>query len=105
MKKLIFTSVQVEVMGGITQQDLDDAVHPTVAINDGQNFVICDMSTNIANNFQTTAQLNVSFYSKREVDGAIAVVDGKTRANFNAILPCRALAECKLPVFDCWGSC
>ena len=71
--------------GGITQQDLDDAINPVIAVNDGQNLVITDINNNLANNFQTTAQLNVNFYNKTEVDSAIAVVDTKALDNFNSI--------------------
>ena len=71
--------------GGISQTDLDNAINPIIAVNDGQNLVITDINNNLANNFQTTAQLNVNFYNKTEVDSAIAVVDGKSLANFNAI--------------------
>ena len=71
--------------GGITQQDLDDAVNPIIAVNDGQNLVITDINNNLANNFQTTAQLNTNFYSKTEVDSAISVVDTKALDNFNSI--------------------
>ena len=71
--------------GGITQQDLDDAVNPIIAVNDGQNLVITDINNNLANNFQTTAQLNTNLYNKTEVDSAISVVDTKALDNFNAI--------------------
>ena len=71
--------------GGITQQDLDDAINPIIAVNDGQNLVITDINNNLANNFQTTAQLNVNFYNKTEVDNAISVVDTKALDNFNSI--------------------
>ena len=71
--------------GGISQQDLDDAINPIIAVNDGQNLVITDINNNLANNFQTTAQLNVNFYNKTEVDNAIAVVDTKALDNFNSI--------------------
>ena len=47
--------------GGITQQDLDDAINPVIAVNDGQNLVITDINNNLANNFQTTTQLNLNF--------------------------------------------
>ena len=70
--------------GGITQQDLD-AVNPIIAVNDGQNLVITDINNNLANNFQTTAQLNTNFYNKTEVDSAISVVDTKALDNFNSI--------------------
>ena len=71
--------------GGISQTDLDNAINPIIAVNDGQNLVITDINNNLSNNFQTTAQLNVNFYNKTEVDSAIAVIDGKSLANFNAI--------------------
>ena len=71
--------------GGISQQDLDDAINPIIAVNDGQNLVLTDINNNLANNFQTTAQLNVNFYNKTEVDNAIAVVDTKALDNFNSI--------------------
>ena len=71
--------------GGITQQDLDDAVNPIIAVNDGQNLVITDINNNLSNNFQTTAQLNTNFYNKTEVDSAISVVDTKALDNFNSI--------------------
>ena len=71
--------------GGITQQDLDDAINPVIAVNDGQNLVITDINNNLATNFQTTAQLNVNFYNKTEVDSAIAIVDTKALDNFNSI--------------------
>ena len=79
------SNINVGSGGGITQQDLDDAVNPTIAVNDGQNLVVTDINNNLANSFQTTAQLNVNFYNKTEVDSAIAVVDGKALTNFNAI--------------------
>ena len=71
--------------GGITQQDLDDAVNPIIAVNDGQNLVITDINNNLANNFQTTTQLNTNFYNKTQVDSAIAIVDTKALDNFNSI--------------------
>ena len=71
--------------GGITQQDLDDAINPVIAVNDGQNLVITDINNNLANNFQTTTQLNINFYNKTEVDSAIEVVDTKALNNFNSI--------------------
>ena len=71
--------------GGITQAELDTQLAPIIAVNDGQNLVLTDINNNLANNFQTTAQLNVNFYNKTEVDSAIAVVDGKALTNFNAI--------------------
>ena len=67
--------------GGITQQNLDDAINPIIAQNTGQDLVITDINNNLANNFQTTTQLNSNFYNKTEVDTAIAVVDGKALAN------------------------
>ena len=69
--------------GGITQQDLDDAVNPIIAVNDGQKLVITDINNNLANTFQTTAQLNTNFYNKTQVDSAIGVVDTKALDNFN----------------------
>ena len=71
--------------GGITQQDLDDAINPVIAVNDGQNLVITDINNNLANNFQTTTQLNLNFYNKTQVDDAIEVVDTKALDNFNSI--------------------
>ena len=71
--------------GGITQQNLDDAINPIIAVNDGQNLVITDFNNNLANNFQTTTQLNINFYNKTEVDDAIEVVDTKALNNFNSI--------------------
>ena len=70
--------------GGITQQDLDDAINPVIAVNDGQNLVITDINNNLANNFQTTTQLNLNFYNKTQVDDAIEVVDTKALNNFNS---------------------
>ena len=71
--------------GGITQQDLDDAVNPIIAQNAGQDLVITDINNNLTNNFQTTTQLNSNFYNKTQVDSAVAVVDGKALDNFNGI--------------------
>ena len=71
--------------GGITQQDLDDAVNPIIAYNAGQDLVITDINNNLANNFQTTTQLNNNFYNKTQVDDAIEVVDTKALNNFNSI--------------------
>ena len=71
--------------GGITQTQLDDVVNPTIAYNTGQDLVITDINNNLANNFQTTTQLNSNFYNKTEVDSAIAVVDGKSLTNCNNI--------------------
>ena len=47
--------------GGITQQDLDDAINPIMAANDGQNLIITDININLAKNFQTTTQLKLDF--------------------------------------------
>ena len=71
--------------GGITQQDLDDAVNPIIAYNTGQDLVLTDINNNLSNNFQTTTQLNSNFYNKTQVDDAIAVVDTKALNNFNSI--------------------
>ena len=71
--------------GGITQQDLDDAVNPIIAYNAGQDLVITDINNSLANNFQTTTQLNNNFYNKTQVDDAIEVVDTKALNNFNSI--------------------
>ena len=71
--------------GGITQQDLDDAVNPIIAYNAGQDLVITEINNNLANNFQTTTQLNNNFYNKTQVDDAIEVVDTKALNNFNSI--------------------
>ena len=71
--------------GGITQTDLDNAVNPIIADVAGQQLVITDINNNLANIFQTTAQLNTNFYNKTQVDSAIAVVDTKALDNFNAI--------------------
>ena len=71
--------------GGISQAELDTQLAPIIAVNDGQNLVITDIKNNLANNFQTTAQLNTNFYSKTEVDSAISVVDTKALDNFNSI--------------------
>ena len=71
--------------GGISQAELDTQLAPIIAVNDGQNLVITDINNNLANNFQTTAQLNTNFYSKTEVDSAISVVDTKALDNFNSI--------------------
>ena len=79
------TNINVGSGGGISQQDLDDAVNPIIAYNTGQDLVITDINNNLANNFQTTTQLNSNFYNKTEVDSAIAVVDGKSLTNFNSI--------------------
>ena len=67
--------------GGITQQDLDGAVNPIIAYNAGQDLVITDIHINLADNFQTTTQLNSNFYNKTQVDDAIAVVDTKALNN------------------------
>ena len=79
------SNISVGSGGGITQQQLDDAVNPIIAYNNGQDLVITDINNNLANNFQTTTQLNSNFYNKTEVDTAIAVVDGKALTNFNGI--------------------
>ena len=71
--------------GGISQAELDTQLAPIIAVNDGQNLVITDINNKLANNFQSTAQLNTSFYSKTEVDSAISVVDTKALDNFNSI--------------------
>ena len=71
--------------GGITQGELDTQLAPIIAQNAGQDLVITDINNNLANNFQTTTQLNTHFYNKTEVDTAIAVVDGKALTNFNGI--------------------
>ena len=71
--------------GGISQAELDTQLAPIIAVNDGQNLVITDINNNLANNFQTTAQLNTNFYSKTEVDSAISLVDTKALDNFNSI--------------------
>ena len=71
--------------GGITQAELDTQLAPIIAENNGQNLVLTDINNNLANNFQTTAQLNTNFYDKTQVDSAIAVVDGKALHNFNDI--------------------
>ena len=71
--------------GGITQQGLDDAINPIIAVNDGQNLVLTDINNNLSNNFQTTTQLNINFYNKTQVDDAIEVVDTKALNNFNSI--------------------
>ena len=71
--------------GGISQAELDTQLAPIIAVNDGQNLVIADINNNLANNFQTTAQLNTNFYSKTEVDSAVSVVDTKALDNFNSI--------------------
>ena len=47
--------------------------------------VITDINNNLANNFQTTAQLNINFYNKTQVDDAIGVVDTKALDSFNSI--------------------
>ena len=71
--------------GGISQAELDSQLAPIIAVNDGQSLVITDINNNLANNFQTTTQLNINFYNKTEVDSAIAVVDTKSLNNFNSI--------------------
>ena len=79
------SNINVGSGGGISQQDLDDAVNPIIAYSTGQDLVITDINNNLASNFQTTTQLNSNFYNKTEVDSAIAVVDGKSLTNFNSI--------------------
>ena len=71
--------------GGITQAELDTQLAPIIAYNASQDLVITDINNNLTNNFQTTAQLNINFYNKTEVDTAIGVVDTKALDNFNAI--------------------
>ena len=71
------SNINVGSGGGITQQQLDDAVNPIIAYNNGQDLVITDINNNLANNFQTTTQLNTNFYNKTQVDSAIAIVDTK----------------------------
>ena len=71
--------------GGITQGQLDTQLAPIIAENNGQSLVITDINNNLASNFQTTTQLNTNFYSKTQVDSAIAVVDTKALDNFNSI--------------------
>ena len=71
--------------GGITQGELDTQLAPIIAKNAGQDLVLTDINNNLTNNFQTTTQLNLNFYSKTQVDSAIAVVDTKALDNFNAI--------------------
>ena len=79
------SNINVGAGGGITQAELDTQLAPIITQNAGQDLVITDINNNLSNNFQTTAQLNVNFYNKTEVDSAIAVVDGKALTNFNAI--------------------
>ena len=69
--------------GGITQGQLDAQLAPIIAQNAGQDLVISDINNNLSNNFQTTAQLNINFYNKTQVDSAISVVDTKALDNFN----------------------
>ena len=79
------SNINVGSGGGITQQDLDDAVNPIIAYNTGQDLVITDINNNLSNNFQATTQLNINFYNKTQVDSAIAIVDTKALDNFNSI--------------------
>ena len=79
------SNINVGSGGGITQAELDTQLAPIIAQNAGQDLVITDINNNLSNNFQTTAQLNVNFYNKTEVDSAIAVVDTKALNNFNGI--------------------
>ena len=71
--------------GGLTQGQLDTQLAPIIAENNGQNLVITDINNSLANNFQTTAQLNNNVYNKTQVDSAIAVDDTKALNNFNSI--------------------
>ena len=80
------SNINVGAGGGISQAELDTQLAPIIAENNGQNLVLTDINNNLANNFQTTAQLNTNFYNnKTQVDSAIAVVDGKALDNFNSI--------------------
>ena len=79
------SNINVGSGGGITQAELDTQLAPIIAQNAGQDLVITDINNNLANNFQTSAQLNTNFYNKTQVDSAIAVVDGKALDNFDAI--------------------
>ena len=79
------SNINVGSGGGITQAELDTQLAPIIAVNDGQNLVITDINNNLANNFQTTTQLNTNFYNKTQVDSAISVVDTKALDNFNSI--------------------
>ena len=79
------SNINVGSGGGITQAELDTQLAPIIAQNAGQDLVITDINNNLANNFQTSAQLNTNFYNKTQVDSAIAVVDGKALDSFNAI--------------------
>ena len=65
--------------GGITQSQLDTQLAPIIAYNTGQDLVITDINNNLANNFQTTTQLNSNFYNTTEVDNT------KALDNFNSI--------------------
>ena len=71
--------------GGISQTDLDNAINPIIAVNTGQSLVLTDINNNLADDFQTTTQLNLNFYNKTQVDDAIEVVDTKALNNFNSI--------------------
>ena len=73
------SNINVGSGGGITQAELDTQLAPIIAVNDGQRLVITDINNNLANNFQTTAQLNINLYDKTQVDDAIAIVDTKAR--------------------------
>ena len=79
------SNINVGAGGGISQAELDTQLAPIIAVNDGQNLVITDINNNLANNFQTTTQLNIKFYNKTQVDSAIAVVDTKALNNFSSI--------------------
>ena len=72
------SNINVGSGGGITQAELDTQLAPIIAVNDGQRLVITDIN-NLANNFQTTAQLNINLYDKTQVDDASAIVDTKAR--------------------------
>ena len=78
------SNINVGAGGGISQADLDTQLAPIIAQNTGQDLVITDINNNLANNFQTTTQLNSNFYNKTQVDSAIDVVDTKALDNFNA---------------------
>ena len=73
------SNINVGSGGGITQAELDTQLAPIIAVNDGQRLVITDINNNLANNFQTTAQLNINLYDKTQVDDASAIVDTKAR--------------------------
>ena len=56
------SNINVGAGGGISQADLDIQLAPIIAQNTGQDLVITDINNNLANNFQTTTQLNSNFY-------------------------------------------